>query len=199
MLGIKSVIHHKIAAPVQKVVREVQKNVAKTANIDPNPTTIDLNMDDPVKVSVDRPRASTSAHSVRNADVNEQQRPISHRSKSSIQAHRTSSSSGHSERSQARSRFPTFDPPAKRQTDGEDEEDEDKDFDVHGFDHPSTYEEQPWIWVPKDPLGISSYFVKDLRAVGVEASDEGATMDPGGTVEVQRNPPDEDWQGGHDA
>ena len=77
--------------------------------------------------------------------------------------------------------------------------DEDEDFDDHGFAHPSTYAEQPWIWVPRDELGLSAYFVRMFREAGVDASDEGAVMDARGDVEVNRSPPDEDWSGGHDA
>ena len=75
----------------------------------------------------------------------------------------------------------------------EDEEDE------HAFDHPSTYQEQPWIWIPKDVLGLSDILAKELRDAGVDASDVGAFMDEKGVVEVRRNPPDEEWAGGHDA
>jgi hypothetical protein len=78
------------------------------------------------------------------------------------------------------------------------EEDEEEEFEEHAFDHPSTYADQAWIWLPHDLLGFSELMAEDLRAVGVEASDLGATLDMNGTVEVSRNPPDEDWAGGHD-
>ncbi|KAK7444110.1 phosphate metabolism protein 7 [Stygiomarasmius scandens] len=74
---------------------------------------------------------------------------------------------------------------------------EEEDLDDHAFDHPSTYVEQPWIWVPKDKLGLSKVIIKELQDAGVSASDEGATMDRKGVVEVTRNPPDEEWAGGH--
>ncbi|RXW15422.1 hypothetical protein EST38_g10427 [Candolleomyces aberdarensis] len=76
--------------------------------------------------------------------------------------------------------------------------DEDQE-DEHAFDHPSTYQEQPWIWIPKDVLGLSNILAEELRGAGVEASDVGALMDEKGVVEVRRNPPDEEWAGGHDA
>ncbi|PPR03078.1 hypothetical protein CVT24_012391 [Panaeolus cyanescens] len=69
----------------------------------------------------------------------------------------------------------------------------------HAFDHPSTYVEQSWIWIPKDPLGLSTVLVDELKEVGVEASDVGAVMNERGVVEVTRNPPDEEWKGGHDS
>ena len=75
------------------------------------------------------------------------------------------------------------------------DEDSDSDFDEAGFDHPSTYMDQPWIWVPKDELGLSGGLVAELQKEGVEASDEGAYMESWGTVEVTRNPPDEAWVG----
>ena len=83
--------------------------------------------------------------------------------------------------------------------DGDDAEQEDEDFDAHGFAHPSTYAAQPWIWVPRDALGLSAHFVAAFRAAGVLASDAGAAMDARGDVEVSRGPPDEGWAGGHDA
>ena len=79
------------------------------------------------------------------------------------------------------------------------DEDSDSDFDEAGFDHPSTYLDQPWIWVPKDELGMSEQIVAELRKGGIDASDEGAYIDPYGSVEVTRNPPDEAWVGGQDA
>lgn len=69
----------------------------------------------------------------------------------------------------------------------------------HTFDHPSVYEDQAWIWLPKDPLGLSELLVNDLIAVGINASDVGAKMDNKGIVEVTRTPPDQEWEGGHDA
>lgn len=95
------------------------------------------------------------------------------------------------------SNLPTFDSaaPAMQDSDSSEEEDEDD----HAFDHPSTYVDQAWIWIPKDTLGLSELLVKDLKDAGVEASDVGANMDEHGVVEVTRNPPDEDWSGGHDA
>jgi calcium permeable stress-gated cation channel len=78
------------------------------------------------------------------------------------------------------------------------EEDAEEEFEEHAFDHPSTYADQPWIWLPHDALGFSDLLAEDLRSAGVDASDLGATMDGHGTVEVNRNPPDEEWAGGHD-
>ncbi|THU96939.1 hypothetical protein K435DRAFT_663532 [Dendrothele bispora CBS 962.96] len=74
---------------------------------------------------------------------------------------------------------------------------EEEDLDDHAFDHPSTYVEQRWIWVPKDRLGLSQVIITELRNAGVAASDEGATINRKGVVEVTRNPPDEEWVGGH--
>ncbi|GJJ07100.1 hypothetical protein Clacol_001300 [Clathrus columnatus] len=67
---------------------------------------------------------------------------------------------------------------------------DDLDFDENGFQHPSSYEEQPWIWIPKDELGLSRYLVAELRSSGVLASDEGATINEEGNVVVTRGPPD---------
>lgn len=89
--------------------------------------------------------------------------------------------------------------PKDRDGDGDVDSEDDLDFDENGFLHPSIYTNQPWIWLPKDEIGVSDRLVKEFQAVGVDASDLGAFMDTKGNVEVQRNPPDEDWAGGHDA
>lgn len=59
----------------------------------------------------------------------------------------------------------------------------------HAFDHPSTYVDQPCIWIPRDPLGLCRVLVEYLAEAGVNASDEGATMDVKGVVEVTNAPP----------
>lgn len=91
---------------------------------------------------------------------------------------------------------PGLDPATPALVDDTDEETED---DVHAFDHPSTYVDQPWIWIPADHLGLSSLLVKELMDAGVCASDAGAEMREDRTVEVSRNPPDEKWSGGYNA
>ncbi len=93
--------------------------------------------------------------------------------------------------------FPVFDPAAPAVEDSDSSDDEEDDGD-HAFDHPSTYVNQPWIWLPKDSLGLSELLVGELKEAGIDASDVGATMDEEGMVEVSRNPPDEEWSGGHD-
>ncbi|TFK25546.1 DUF221-domain-containing protein [Coprinopsis marcescibilis] len=97
----------------------------------------------------------------------------------------------------------TVDAPAPALTSPSSPDDTDNDSDEdaqddHAFDHPSTYQEQAWIWIPKDVLGLSEVIAEDLRVSGVDASDLGAYMDEHGVVEVRRNPPDEEWTGGHD-
>jgi len=80
---------------------------------------------------------------------------------------------------------PVFDAPAPALEDSDSDEEDEND---HAFDHPSTYVDQPWIWLPKDPLGLSEVLVSELKAAGVDASDVGAIMDKKGVVEVTRNP-----------
>lgn len=63
-------------------------------------------------------------------------------------------------------------------------------LDKHAFDHPSTYVGQPCIWIPRDPLGLCRVLVEYLAEAGVNASDEGATMDVKGVVEVTNAPPE---------
>ncbi|KAI0340297.1 DUF221-domain-containing protein [Trametopsis cervina] len=198
----KSAVRRRIQAPVQKVVKDVQKEVAKVANINPDMKTVDADVDHPVKPDIgNTAHASTSAHAVSNDVLNERlQRPVAQRT-ASTRRRKSSSSSGPSDSSSDEDEgdTPQFAPAAPREGNAVDEDDLDQDFDVHGFDHPSTYTSQPWIWVPKDELGVSTVIVRELRNDGVDASDEGSTMGPKGEVEVQRNPPDEDWAGGHDA
>lgn len=169
-------------APVGKLAEKVQKTIVKTALADAEDAYSSAGHSDYAHSHV-----STSAHDAGDGGS------IAHRT--------TSRSSFDSSRSKASSsrRRPQFAPAAPRRGGNEGEEDEDEDFDDHGFDHPSTYAEQPWIWVPRDQLGLSQYFVEEFRAVGVHAGDDGATMDERGEVEVNRSPPDEDWNGGHDA
>ncbi|KAF8621559.1 hypothetical protein AX15_007726 [Amanita polypyramis BW_CC] len=70
--------------------------------------------------------------------------------------------------------------------------------DEHVFDHPSIYVDRPWIWIPKDPLGLSEILIQELEGAEVSASDMGAIMDERGIVEVTRGSPDEEWGGGRD-
>ncbi|KAJ7680638.1 DUF221 family protein [Mycena polygramma] len=119
----------------------------------------------------------------------------------SSSASKASKKSKASSKSSKKSARPAFDPPAAAGVDLSDEDvdsEDEEEQDDHAFDHPSTYIEQPWIWLPKDRLGLSQLLVDDLHAVGVDASDLGAVMDEKGIVEVTRNPPDEEWDGGHD-
>ncbi|QRV93773.1 tranport-associated late exocytosis protein [Ceratobasidium sp. AG-Ba] len=89
-------------------------------------------------------------------------------------------------------------PALKTSMKSDSDSEDDSDLDDFAFDHPSTYKDAPWIWIPKDKLGISDVLVKELHEAKVEASDEGAFMDEKGVVEVKRNPPDEAWSGGLD-
>ncbi|KIK66859.1 hypothetical protein GYMLUDRAFT_37938 [Collybiopsis luxurians FD-317 M1] len=70
-------------------------------------------------------------------------------------------------------------------------------LDEHAFDHPSTYAEQPYIWIPRDPLGLSRVLVEYLEGAGVRASDEGAVMDVKGVVEVTKAPPESTGAGSY--
>ena len=186
--------------PVEKLAKHVETNVAKVVGIQ---SDVGHGI-----TEVDIAHGSTSAHDAashlpRHAHHHSQHHnPHYNHVHGAHHAHhrRTKSTqhSGDSGHTKA-SRRPQFAPAAPKRTHVEEEGDEDEDFDVHGFDHPSTYAEQPWIWVPRDQLGLSAVFVREFRALGVHASDEGAVMDERGNVEVNRSPPDEEWHGGHDA
>jgi hypothetical protein len=66
----------------------------------------------------------------------------------------------------------------------------------HEFDNPAMYKKQPVIWIANDPLGIGNYEANRINAAGVEASTQFAHMDEKGKLDVDRSPPDEDWDGG---
>lgn len=198
LTGIKSLVRRRIQAPVERIANQVQSNIAKTARVDRVTSLDKSDVDDLLGEDQEKPQGSTSAYSI-GPGTSELQRTPSHRSQSSA---KLQSSRGSADmRSALPEKYPSHAvdsnpvaPPATLE-----EDDVDKDFDVHGFDHPSTYAEQPWVWIPKDKLGMSQVLVRELRQSGVDASDEGASIDTKGTVEVQRAPPDEDWTGGHDA
>ncbi|KAJ3865912.1 DUF221 family protein [Lentinula novae-zelandiae] len=78
---------------------------------------------------------------------------------------------------------------AESQGDNSPESSEDS-LDEHAFDHPSTYVAQPCVWIPRDPLGLSTVLVEYLEEAGVRASDEGAIMDAKGVVMVIKPPPE---------
>jgi len=105
----------------------------------------------------------------------------------------TNSKASKKSKSSLKKEHPVFDEPAPALDSNEEDEDD------HAFDHPATYVDQPWIWLPKDLLGLSEVLVSELKAAGVDASDVGAMMDEKGVVEVTRNPPDEEWSGGQDS
>lgn len=177
---------------MKKIAKNVQKDIAKTADIDPPPpTNVKLDAKDANTQATSSARAVTPDHTLL--------RPSSRATNASGKRpdSPTSSVSSVSTRS-SRRQHPEF-APASPRPDAVGDDDDEKDFDEHGFDHPSTYAPQPWVWVPRDPFGLSTFLVAEFRAAGVEASDEGATMDEVGTVEVNRSPPDEAWEGGHDA
>lgn len=69
----------------------------------------------------------------------------------------------------------------------------DEHLDRHAFDHPSTYEDYPTVWIPQDRRGLYEREVNDTKQAGVDVSTEGATMNEKGKVDISRGPPDEEW------
>ncbi|KAG8834258.1 hypothetical protein FRC17_009267 [Serendipita sp. 399] len=86
---------------------------------------------------------------------------------------------------------------AVRDADGDGDDDSDDDLEEHAFDHPSTYQPQRWVWIPRwERFPLSEELVKDMKGHSIDASDLGANIDDAGGVTVTRGPPDEDWSGG---
>ena len=58
--------------------------------------------------------------------------------------------------------------PTRHSLDPDDDEgyEDEIDLNEHVFDHPSTYMEQRWMWIPGDSLGLSKVPVEELREVG---------------------------------
>ncbi|KAG8892523.1 hypothetical protein FRB99_002653, partial [Tulasnella sp. 403] len=80
----------------------------------------------------------------------------------------------------------------------DDSDSSDDDNEDNAFNHPAMYRQAPVIWIPKDDLGLSTLLVAELNNGNVFSSDMGAFIDAKGNVDVTRNPPDEEWSGGHD-
>lgn len=53
---------------------------------------------------------------------------------------------------------------------------------VHAYHHPSITAKAPVIWLAKDATGVSEQEVKELKALGIDASDEGARIDEKGRI-----------------
>lgn len=186
---------------MQKLSKKVQKEVAKA--VTPKEDKGRVSTDDEQDIahsSLDPDFPSPHA----SGSVDDTHKDGSLRRSTSIGSKKSATSAKSTKSNKSnKSQLPTFAPPAPAarsasQAD-DDDDDDDRDFDDNGFNHPSTYEEQPWIWIPEDEFGVSKVLMEEFLAAGVDASDIGATMDSKGTVEVQRNPPDEEWTGGHDA
>jgi len=69
-------------------------------------------------------------------------------------------------------------------------------FHERAFDHPALWKKQPSVWLADDLLGIGKSESARINDAGVESSNEFATMDEKGRIEVSRGPPDEAWYGG---
>lgn len=61
------------------------------------------------------------------------------------------------------------------------------ELDPRAFDHPSTYDDLNPVWVPNDSFGMGNAAIRDLRAAGIDATDEGAEMDDKGGVHITRS------------
>lgn len=74
----------------------------------------------------------------------------------------------------------------------------DEHLDVNAFDHPAIYKDYPTVWIPKDPAGLYRDELEGSQAAGVDISAEGARMDEKAKVDIDRSPPDEEWDDSQD-
>jgi Extracellular tail, of 10TM putative phosphate transporter len=65
----------------------------------------------------------------------------------------------HAQKSHSHSHKADHRPPEHDHDSSGDEE----DFHDHASDHPSNYQNQTWIWIPKDKLGLSTILVEELN------------------------------------
>jgi hypothetical protein len=175
-------------------VKSIRRRLKPRSKRAKNNTAIDNATSDPSNTAAPVPAEARASASGATAEVVRKSSVDSQRSNSSRKSVKSKGSV-----ESKRSRVPEFAAPAAALSSDEDSnEGDDSTDDEHAFDHPSLYRDQPWIWMPKDTLGLSEVLVKEFKEAGVGASDIGAVMDSEGIVEVSRNPPDEDWSGGHD-
>jgi hypothetical protein len=150
--------------------------------------------------SKDKQIMSSALHQVPNLFTHLSPRGKVTRSESSVKSNSTGVAAPHPSRRRSKNSTPGS-KTKKNPLSGDIADDssaDEADYDEHAFDHPSNYQNQKWIWIPKDVLGLSTVLVDELEASGVGASDMYATMDDHGIVNVQRSPPDERWDGGYD-
>ena len=60
-------------------------------------------------------------------------------------------------------------------------------LDENTFSHPALYREQPTVWLPRDNLGLSHEAVRRGRKHGVLITDDDATIDEKGKVDITRD------------
>lgn len=64
----------------------------------------------------------------------------------------------------------------------------------NAFEHPALWRDQPTIWLPRDPLGLSQEAVSRARRRNVLITDDDATIDEKGKVDITRDTvPGEDF------
>ncbi|OWB60905.1 hypothetical protein B5S29_g1788 [[Candida] boidinii] len=63
-----------------------------------------------------------------------------------------------------------------------------KEFEEHAYDYPDVTAKSPIVWIPRDPMGLSTVEIENLRGI-VEVSDENATFDDKGKIIWTGAPP----------
>lgn len=57
------------------------------------------------------------------------------------------------------------------------------------FNHPSTYQPQRTIWIPRDELGLAEEQARELSSEGIDVSMDNADMSAKGKVTIDGRPP----------
>jgi hypothetical protein len=59
------------------------------------------------------------------------------------------------------------------------------------FSHPAATEEEPIMWLPRDPLGLVCEVEQELISKHIQYSTEGATIGSNGCIDVATASPEE--------
>ncbi|GME76632.1 unnamed protein product [[Candida] boidinii] len=67
----------------------------------------------------------------------------------------------------------------------------DKEYEEHAYDYPDVTAKSPIVWIPRDPMGLSTVEIENLKGI-VKVSDENAKFDDKGKIIWTGAPPSYD-------